>query len=116
MPMRMRDVIPVHSPSTHTHTHTRTLPPRLCCRPPITCGCTPLPPLLAAQLDLHYLSVMGARIVLRAWLLYLKRRALAGERLDPNADFRIVTGEAPAAAAPWGSVYCCGRPAPAILR
>ncbi|KAI3426473.1 hypothetical protein D9Q98_008840 [Chlorella vulgaris] len=46
----------------------------------------------AAQLDLHYLSVTGARIVLRAWLLYLKRRALAGERLEPNADFRIVTG------------------------
>ncbi|EFN56272.1 hypothetical protein CHLNCDRAFT_51958 [Chlorella variabilis] len=46
----------------------------------------------AAQLDLHFLSVVGARIVLRGWLLHLKRRALRGEQLDPGFKFRIVTG------------------------
>lgn len=46
----------------------------------------------AGHLDLHFLSVQGARIVLRAWLLHLKRCALRGERLQAGAGFKIITG------------------------
>ncbi|PSC70893.1 hypothetical protein C2E20_5639 [Micractinium conductrix] len=45
-----------------------------------------------AELDLHFLSVAGAGIVLRAWLLNLRRLALEGRRLPPGATFRIITG------------------------
>jgi hypothetical protein len=48
---------------------------------------------------LHYLSVMGSRIVLRAWLLYLRRCALQGERLGPGSTFTIITGKPGAALA-----------------
>ena len=91
------------------------------CAPPCTAparqliACPALPPLLpapscypgAAQLDLHFLSVVGARIVLRGWLLHLKRRALRGEQLDPGFKFRIVTGGSqrhllPACCGGWG--------------
>ena len=62
---------------TLTHLPTR-------CPDPSSCA--------AAELDLHFLSVAGAGIVLRAWLLNLRRLALEGRRLPPGATFRIITG------------------------
>ncbi len=56
-------------------------------------------PAPAATLDLHFLSVMGCRVVLRAWLLHLKRSALAGHALAPDTPVRIVTGTHAACAA-----------------
>lgn len=56
---------------------------------------SPPPLLLAATLDLHFLTVMGCRVVLRAWLLHLKRSALAGHALPRDLPIRIVTGEPP---------------------
>lgn len=53
------------------------------------------PLLLPATLDLHFLTVMGCRVVLRAWLLHLKRSALAGHALPRDLQIRIVTGELP---------------------
>lgn len=58
------------------------------CQP--ACLCCPCN--LAATLDLHFLTVMGCRVVLRAWLLHLKRSALAGHALAPGTPIRIVTG------------------------
>lgn len=51
----------------------------------------PLPP-SAAVLDLHYLTVLSSQIVLRAWLLHLKRSALEGSRLPTAATVSFVTG------------------------
>ena len=48
--------------------------------------------LAACTVDLHYLSVMDARTFLRAWLLFLRRSALAGVRLPDGATLRIITG------------------------
>ncbi len=65
-----------------------------------------LPPAAVATLDLHYLSATGAAVMLRAWLLLLKRSAMAGRRVPPGTTFGIVTGRY-AACRPPGSM--CAR-------
>lgn len=46
----------------------------------------------ASTLDLHNLSVAGARIMLRAWLAFLRQAAARGQRLVLTQSVRIVTG------------------------
>ena len=62
------------------------------------CHCALAPsPTSAAELDLHTLSVMGMRTVLRGWLLALRHWARRGVRMTSRPTFGIITGERPAA-------------------
>ena len=115
---------PVHHPPLHATERYIVFAPSCSPQPPCTCTASlplaPLPGLLptvltpsapsspAATLDLHYLSATGAGVMLRAWLLLLKRAALAGRRVPPGTQFGIVTGD-------WGPPHAGGVPANCCL-